>query len=100
VSPINLRPVGLLLIHLLCIRELLQPPKKQFFWFGAEPTATQDLNHYLAKGKEAAHSTAAWASQTGTGLLYFSKHGEKKEAPTGVLNLVRFFDCISTPPEC
>lgn len=65
------------------------PPKKQYFWFGTEPVASQELNHYLAKGKEAAHSTAAWASQTGTGLLYFTKHGEKKDQPSGVLNLVR-----------
>jgi hypothetical protein len=77
------------------IRELLQPPKKHFFWFGTEPTAAQDLNHYLAKGKEAAHSTAAWASQTGTGLLFFTKHGEKKEAPTGVLNLVSLWPALS-----
>jgi hypothetical protein len=88
VSAINIRPYRRPLIHLFFIRELLQPPKKHFFWFGTEPTAAQDLNHYLAKGKEAAHSTAAWASQTGTGLLFFTKHGEKKEAPTGVLNLV------------
>jgi len=69
-------------------REFLPlPPKKLLFWFGDEPVETKDLNHYLAKGKEAAHSTAAWASQTGKGLLYFSKTGEKT-APTGVLNLV------------
>ncbi|KAF2430526.1 hypothetical protein EJ08DRAFT_697270 [Tothia fuscella] len=79
------------------LRELLPlPPKKQFFWFGTEPVASQELNHYLAKGKEAAHSTAAWASQTGTGLLYFNKHGEKKDSPTGVLNLADAEDIKSS----
>jgi hypothetical protein len=65
------------------------PLKKAYFWFGEAPIESKELNHYLTKGKEAAHSTAAWASQTGTGLLYFAKGGDKKEAPTGVLNLVR-----------
>lgn len=70
-------------------REILPlPPKKVFFWFGKEPIESKELTHYLAKGKEAAHSTAAWAAQTGEGLLLFSKTGEKS-APTGVLNLVR-----------
>ncbi|QDS74426.1 hypothetical protein FKW77_006077 [Venturia effusa] len=69
------------------LREFLPlPPKKVFFWFGKEPIETKELNHYLAKGKEAAHSTAAWAAQTGEGLLLFSKTGEKS-TPTGVLNL-------------
>lgn len=63
------------------------PPKKVYFWFGKEPIESKELSHYLAKGKEAAHSTAAWAAQTGEGLLLFSKTGEKS-APTGVLNLV------------
>lgn len=73
---------------MLLIREILPlPPKKVFFWFGKEPIESKDLTHYLAKGKEAAHSTAAWAAQTGEGLLLFSKTGEKS-APTGVLNLV------------
>lgn len=77
------------------IREFLPlPPKKVFFWFGKEPIETTELSHYLAKGKEAAHSTAAWAAETGEGLLLFSKTGEKS-APTGVLNLVR----APTPPE-
>lgn len=43
----------------------------------------------MAKGKDAASSTAAWASQTGKGLLFFNKHGEDKAAPSGALNLVR-----------
>ncbi|KAE9975947.1 hypothetical protein BLS_002332 [Venturia inaequalis] len=69
------------------LREFLPlPPKKVFFWLGKEPIESKELTHYLAKGKEAAHSTAAWAAQTGEGLLLFSKTGEKS-APTGVLNL-------------
>lgn len=69
------------------LREFLPlPPKKVYFWFGKEPIETKELSHYLAKGKEAAHSTAAWAAETGEGLLLFSKTGEKS-APTGVLNL-------------
>jgi hypothetical protein len=63
------------------------PPKKVFFWFGEDPVESAQLKAYLAKGKEAATSTAAWASQTGKGLLFFNKHGEDKTAPSGALNL-------------
>lgn len=69
-------------------REFLPiPPKKVFFWFGEEPVESSHLKAYLAKGKDAASSTAAWASQTGKGLLFFNKHGEDKAAPSGALNL-------------
>ncbi|KAF2401243.1 hypothetical protein EJ06DRAFT_383777 [Trichodelitschia bisporula] len=72
------------------LKDLLPiPPKKQYFWFGSEEGVPADkLSHYLAAGKpHFANATAAWSEQTGKGLLYFSKHGEKKDVPTGVLNL-------------
>lgn len=63
---------------------------KKYFWFGEAPVASANLREYLRGEKpEVAHPTAAWASQTGKGLLYFVKHADQKEHPAGVLNLVR-----------
>ena len=61
---------------------------KKYFWFGEAPVASANLREYLRGEKpEVAHPTAAWASQTGKGLLYFVKHADQKEHPAGVLNL-------------
>lgn len=35
-----------------------------------------------------AHPTAAWASQSGKGLLFFAKQAEDKASPLGIINLV------------
>lgn len=47
------------------------------------------VNYLRGEKPEIAHSTAAWSSQTGKGLLYYAKHAEEKATPAGVLNLVR-----------
>ncbi|KAI9698930.1 MAG: hypothetical protein M1836_003119 [Candelina mexicana] len=61
---------------------------KKFFWFGDEPVATTDLHQYLRGEKpEVGHHNAAWSSQTGKGLLYFSKSADHKAQPTGIINL-------------
>ncbi|KIW06677.1 uncharacterized protein PV09_02382 [Verruconis gallopava] len=89
-KPIEPKEEGHILYHAPggFLKEFLPiPPKKVFFWFSEEPVESSQLKAYLAKGKEAAASTAAWASQTGKGLLFFNKHGEDKAAPSGALNL-------------
>ncbi|KAI9747807.1 MAG: hypothetical protein M1835_001968 [Candelina submexicana] len=61
---------------------------KKFFWFGDEPVAITDLHQYLRGEKpEVGHHNAAWSSQTGKGLLYFSKSADHKAQPTGIINL-------------
>lgn len=61
---------------------------KKYFWFGEAPVASTNLREYLRGEKpEVAHPTAAWASQTGKGLLFFVKHADQKENPAGVINL-------------
>ncbi|KAL1607808.1 hypothetical protein SLS60_002746 [Paraconiothyrium brasiliense] len=62
---------------------------KKYFWFGEEEAVpASSLSHYLRGEKaEVAHSTAAWSSVTGKGLLYFVKHADEKATPAGVLKL-------------
>ncbi|KAJ4353214.1 uncharacterized protein N0V89_004941 [Didymosphaeria variabile] len=62
---------------------------KKYFWFGEEaPVPTSSLSQYLRGEKaEVAHSTAAWSSVTGKGLLYFVKHADEKATPAGALKL-------------
>ncbi|KAI9881035.1 MAG: hypothetical protein M1830_008917 [Pleopsidium flavum] len=61
---------------------------KKFFWFGHEPVEPQHLSTYLRSEKqEMAHPNAAYASQTGKGLLFFAKRIEDKAQPAGILNL-------------
>lgn len=62
--------------------------KKHYFWLGDEAVPSQDLSQYLRGEKpEVSHSVAAWSSQTGKGLLFFSKDENAKKTPVGVLNL-------------
>ncbi|EOD43707.1 putative immunogenic protein [Neofusicoccum parvum UCRNP2] len=62
---------------------------KKYFWFGEEAAVPKEsLGGYLRGEKgEHAHSTVAWASKTGKGLLFFAKHADQKTAPQGVLKL-------------
>lgn len=62
---------------------------KKYFWFGEEAAVPKEsLSGYLRGEKgEHAHSTVAWASKTGKGLLFFAKHADQKSAPQGVLKL-------------
>lgn len=59
--------------------------KKFQFWLGTDAVDAKDLHSYL-RGEKAdiANHNAAWSSQTGSGLLYFSKHDK---TPAGIVNL-------------
>lgn len=64
--------------------------KKHHFWIGDEPVDSKALSSYLRGEKpETANPTAAWASHTGKGLLFFAKSETDKKEPSGALNLVR-----------
>lgn len=60
----------------------------QEFWFGTEPVASDKLTQYLKSEKttDVAHHVAAWASETGKGLLFY---GKESGNPAGVIQLVR-----------
>ncbi|OBT72823.1 hypothetical protein VF21_08289 [Pseudogymnoascus sp. 05NY08] len=67
--------------------------QKRFFWFGTDAVEVKSLSNYLRGEKpEAGNHNAAWASQTGKGLLYFSKHAGEKSAPVGLINLADITD--------
>ncbi|KAI9850942.1 MAG: hypothetical protein M1824_003010 [Vezdaea acicularis] len=62
--------------------------KKRHFWFSDEPADTHNWGSYLRGEKpEVAHPHLAWASQTGKGLLFYSKTAEVKTVPQGIINL-------------
>ncbi|ERF73484.1 hypothetical protein EPUS_04107 [Endocarpon pusillum Z07020] len=66
---------------------------KRFFWFSDEAFKTDTLDAYLrAEKAEIAHPNAAWAHETGKGLLFFAKRAEDKAAPAGILNLAEVAD--------
>ena len=68
------------------IRNILY--SKKLFWFGSDPVDTKALTSFKAdKSAEVAHHVAAWASETGRGLLFFSEKSDKA-APHGVIQLV------------
>ena len=62
---------------------------KNHFWFGNEPLSTEKLATYLKheKASDVAHHVVSWASETGKGLLFYAKEGDKA-TPTGVIQLV------------
>jgi hypothetical protein len=63
---------------------------KRFFYFSEEPVAAKNLSTYLQAEKSAAgaQKTAAWATQTGSGLLFYAKRAEDKATPASIFNLV------------
>jgi L,D-peptidoglycan transpeptidase YkuD (ErfK/YbiS/YcfS/YnhG family) len=61
---------------------------KRYFYFTEDSTEAKSLSVFIANEKSAGHPTAAWASQTGKGLLFFAKRAEDKATPTGIFNLV------------
>lgn len=68
---------------------------KHYFWFAEEPSSAESLTTFLRSEKaDAKHSAAAWARETGKGLLFFSKRVEDKATPAGVINLVSYSTCI------
>ncbi|KAB5578564.1 Pleckstrin homology domain-containing protein [Coniochaeta sp. 2T2.1] len=60
---------------------------KKFFWFGSEPVDTKAVSTFKHdKVADVAHHVAAWASETGKGLLFFSERADKS-APHGAIQL-------------
>jgi hypothetical protein len=61
---------------------------KKFFWFGAEPVDVKALASFKAdKAVDTAHHVAAWAAETGKGLLFYSEKSDKG-VPHGAIQLV------------
>jgi len=77
--------------HTLMNTRAILPAKKLYFWLGdEEEVPTQKLGQFLRGEKpNVAHPTAAWASQSGKGLLFFAKHADDKSSPSHIINLVR-----------
>ncbi|KAK2760809.1 hypothetical protein FQN54_002047 [Arachnomyces sp. PD_36] len=66
---------------------------KRYFWFSDEAVESKNLTTYFANEKHSvSHPTGAWASQTGKGLLFFTKRAEDKATPTGIINLADVSD--------
>lgn len=60
--------------------------QKRFFYFLDEPVTEDKLQTYLHKDSSST-ANAAYASQTGKGLLFYSKAEGQKEAPHGIIKL-------------
>ncbi|KAK5021543.1 hypothetical protein LTS07_010950 [Exophiala sideris] len=61
---------------------------KHYFWFSEEPLTAESLSTVLKSEKDdMKHYSAAWARETGKGLLFFSKRAEDKATPAGIINL-------------
>lgn len=70
---------------------------KRYFFVQDEPVTAESLTGYLKKEKpEVAHPTAAHASQTGKGLLFFSKSEALKATPVGIINLADVVDVTTS----
>jgi hypothetical protein len=67
---------------------------KRFFYFAEDAVEAKNLTSYLAseKSSAAAQRTAAWATQTGKGLLFLTKRAEDKATPAGIFNLSEVSD--------
>lgn len=64
---------------------------KHFFWVSDEASSAESLAPFLRQEKEKAdtkHSAAAWARESGKGLLFYAKRAEDKAAPAGIISLV------------
>jgi hypothetical protein len=62
---------------------------KRFFWFSDGAVEPKHLTGYITSRKaEVAHPNAAWATQTGKGLLFYAHCAEDKSSPVGIFNLV------------
>ncbi|KAI0882131.1 Pleckstrin homology domain-containing protein [Annulohypoxylon maeteangense] len=61
---------------------------KLHFWFGTEAVPKDKLAAYLKNEKtaEVAQHVAAWATETGKGLLFYGKESDKS-TPTGAIQL-------------
>ncbi|PYI12410.1 hypothetical protein BO78DRAFT_3309 [Aspergillus sclerotiicarbonarius CBS 121057] len=66
---------------------------KRFFYFNDDAVEAKQLSAFHQNEKAAvANPIAAWASQTGKGLLFFTKRAEDKAAPAGIFNLAEVSD--------
>lgn len=62
---------------------------KHFFWFSDHAVEPQHLSGFLRNEKpEIGHHTAAYATQSGKGLMFCAKRVEDKTQPAGILDLV------------
>jgi hypothetical protein len=70
--------------------------QKKFFWFGTEAVESKALSSYLRgeKAQDIANQNVAWASETGKGLLFFSKKAAEKATPAGIFNLSEISDIV------
>lgn len=72
---------------------------KHFFWFSEEPLNKETLDAYVKSEKaDVAHHHAAWAQETGKGVLFYAKRAEDKNAPAGLIVLVRPYYETTTYP--
>jgi hypothetical protein len=66
---------------------------KRFFYFSDEAVEVKQLSAYRSNEKPAvANPIVAWASQTGKGLLFFTKRPEDKAIPAGIISLADISD--------
>ncbi|GKZ37733.1 hypothetical protein AbraIFM66950_009416 [Aspergillus brasiliensis] len=66
---------------------------KRFFYFSDDAVESKQLSAFHQSEKAAvANPIAAWASQTGKGLLFFTKRAEDKASPAGIFNLADVSD--------
>ncbi|KAJ5318804.1 hypothetical protein MYU51_012807 [Penicillium brevicompactum] len=66
---------------------------KRFFYFNEEAVESKQLSVFHQNEKASvANPIAAWASQTGKGLLFFTKRAEDKATPAGIFNLSEVSD--------
>lgn len=73
---------------LLCFCRSLRFAKR-FFYFNDEAVEAKQLSSFHQNEKPAvANPIAAWASQTGKGLLFITKRAEDKAHPSHIINLV------------
>ncbi|KAK8064898.1 hypothetical protein PG994_007536 [Apiospora phragmitis] len=61
---------------------------KTHFWFGSEAVPSEKLAAYLKseKATDVGHHVAAWATETGKGLLFYGKEADKA-TPHGIIPL-------------
>lgn len=61
---------------------------KQYFWFSDEAVKGENLTSYIRDEKNSvAHPSAAWAQETGKGVLFHAKRVEDKSNPSGMILL-------------
>jgi hypothetical protein len=66
---------------------LLPKPAYEFF-FHEEPVKAEDLKHTVKLHEAGGRETAAWANETGEGLLFYRKEGANKTGSPGAILLV------------